>query len=96
MRKSDIRVGSMIFWRRSLWVADRKINGDWRLRALGDGQFCLLPHIQDEELAFLRSTYEAHIRLRWRQLGRKSDLGADGRQLEFEWAKEPAGGELVA
>lgn len=64
--------------------------------ALGPIASYMAEDIQDEELAFLRSTYEAHIRLRWRQLGRKSDLGADGRQLEFEWAKEPAGGELVA
>lgn len=39
-----VRLGSVIFWRRWLWVVERQINASWRMRRLGDGLITLLSH----------------------------------------------------
>lgn len=46
--------------------------------------------ITGDELAFLRSTYEAQIRTIWRDLGRKPLQRLDDRQLEFEFPADTA------
>lgn len=45
--------------------------------------------IVGDDLAFLRSTYEFHIRTIWRELGRKPLQRFDERQLELDLSAEP-------
>jgi hypothetical protein len=42
----SLRVNSVIFWRNSLWVIDRRINASWRLRRLVDNESVVLRDYQ--------------------------------------------------